>query len=152
MQQQTLEIEGFENKGEFPVDQKNEDLAVPELTEEEDAKTATSITINWTKVDDADSYELLIDGVLNSVGNIQSYTHTDLAYASSHTYQVRSRNEQGYSDWSEVKTFTSDDNPWKDTPVPKKVTWPGGIYGQSTADKAFDQVFQSGDSGFKWGN
>ena len=146
--EQTLEIEGFENKGEFPVDQKNEDLAVPELTEEEDAKTATSITINWTKVDDADSYELLIDGVLNSVGNIQSYTHTDLAYASSHTYQVRSRNEQGYSDWSEVKTFTSDDNPWKDTPVPKKVTWPGGIYGQSTADKAFDQVFQSGDSGF----
>lgn len=145
---QTLEINGFENKGDFPADKENKDLAVPVLTEEEDAKTATSISMNWTAVEGAQSYELLIDGVLNSLGTALSYTHTDLAYASSHTYQVRARNENGYSAWSAEQTFTSDANPWKDTPIPKNITWPGGIYSDRTADKAFDQILQAGDGGF----
>ncbi|MCI9378914.1 MAG: leucine-rich repeat protein [Eubacterium sp.] len=148
---QTLEINGFENKGEFPADTENKDLAVPVLTEDEDAKTATSISVNWTEVDGAESYELLIDGVLNTVGAVSSYTHTELAYASSHTYRVRARNAEGYSAWSEEQTFTSDDDPWKDTPDPIKITWTGSLYNSQGPNLAFDKIFQGGDAGFHSG-
>ncbi len=148
---QTLVIDGFENKGEFPADVENKELEVPVLTEDEGAKTATSVSVNWTEVEGADSYELLIDGVLNSMGTALSYTHADLAFASSHTYRVRARNEKGYSAWSEEHTFTSDADPWKDTPEPVSITWPGTIYSDRTADKAFDRIFQPGDGGFHSG-
>ena len=52
-------------------------------------------------------YELLVDGVVFSVGDVETYTHTDLGYHSEHKYKVRSRNAEGYSEWSEEKTFQS---------------------------------------------
>ena len=145
---QTLVIEGFANDGKLPKDQLNENLAVPTLTENVDAKTPTSITLGWNKVDTATSYELMIDEVVFAVGDANAYTHVDLTYHSEHTYQVRSRNADGYSKWSEKQTFQSAEDPWKDTPTPQTITWSGEIYGNHKADLAFDKVFQQGDSGF----
>ena len=146
--EQTLVIEGFANDGKLPKDQLNENLAVPTLTENIEAKTPTSITLGWNKVDTATSYELMIDDVVFAVGDAQAYTHVDLAYHSEHTYQVRSRNADGYSKWSEKQTFQSAEDPWKDTPKPQSITWSGGLYGNHSADLAFDNSFQTGDGGF----
>lgn len=148
---QTLVIEGFANDGKLPKDQLNENLAVPTLTENVEAKTPTSITLGWNKVDTATSYELMIDDVVFAVGDAQAYTHVDLAYHSEHTYQVRSRNADGYSEWSEKQTFQSAEDPWKDTPKPQSITWTGTLYGNHSADLAFDQAFQQSDGGFHSG-
>lgn len=145
---QTLEITGFENQGDFPADKVNTALAVPTLTEDEAAKTPTSVTLSWNKVDGATSYELMIDGRLYSVGTATTYTHTDLGYASEHTYQVRSRNAEGYSAWSTEMTFKSADDPFRDTPEPVNIDWKGGIYADRAVERAFDHEFQSGDGGF----
>jgi len=145
---QTLVLEGFENDGKLPKDQVNKNLKVPTLAENVEAKTPTSITMTWDKVADATSYELLIDGVVFAVGDVQTYTHTDLGYHSEHKYKVRSRNAEGYSEWSEEKTFQSAEDPWKDTPTPQTITWTGGIYGNHNADLAFDRTFQKSDGGF----
>lgn len=148
---QTLVIEGFANDGNIQKDQLNENLAVPTLTENVDAKTPTSITLGWNKVENATSYELMIDDVVFAVGDADAYTHVDLAYHSEHTYQVRSRNAEGYSKWSEKQTFQSAEDPWKDTPKPQSIKWTGTLYGEHSADLAFDQVFQQGDGGFHSG-
>lgn len=51
---QTVTVEGFENKGVLGADTLNKDLAAPaELTAPEDAKTPTSIVLNWKKVEGA---------------------------------------------------------------------------------------------------
>ena len=86
---QTLVLEGFENDGKLPQDKLNKNLTVPTLTENEEAKTPTSITLAWNKVADATTYELLVDGVVFSVGDVETYTHTDLGYHSEHKYKVR---------------------------------------------------------------
>lgn len=70
------------------------------MSKEED-KTPTSIKLTWEKVAGATGYELMVDGVLNSVGDALEFTHTDLSYHSTHTYQIRSRNAEGYSKWSD---------------------------------------------------
>ena len=145
---QTLVLEGFENDGKLPQDKLNKNLTVPTLTENEEAKTPTSITLAWNKVADATTYELLVDGVVFSVGDVETYTHTDLGYHSEHKYKVRSRNAEGYSEWSEEKTFQSAEDPWKDTPTPQTITWTGGLYGNHSADLAFDRTFQKSDGGF----
>lgn len=146
---QTVVINGFENDGDLPADQPNGNLTAPVLADNTDAKTPTSITVDWEAVEGATSYDLMIDGRFNTVdGEALSFTYRDLEYASEHTFQIRSRNAEGYSEWSETYTFVSDDDPWRNTPVPKKITWPGGIYGNHYADLAFDQIFQPGDGGF----
>ena len=145
---QTLVLEGFENDGKLPQDKLNKNLTVPTLTENEEAKTPTSITLAWNKVADATTYELLVDGVVFSVGDVETYTHTDLGYHSEHKYKVRSRNAEGYSEWSEEKTFQTSEDPWKDTPAPQTITWTGGLYGNHSADLAFDRTFQKSDGGF----
>lgn len=125
---QTLVINGFENEDvNLPVNQLNEDLAAPtNLHDVEEEKTPTSNTIAWDEVESATSYELLIDDMVYEVGNNLSFMHTDQPYNSTHTYKVRSRNEQGYSKWSaEIEATTSQD-PWRNVPTPENVIWTGG--------------------------
>lgn len=124
---QTLTIEGFANDGNIPEDKVNENLAAPEeLTDDETRKTPTSNTLTWQPVEGATSYEILVDGVINTVGKATEYTHIDQPYNSEHTYQVRSRNAEGYSAWSEpeLKAKTALD-PWRNAPE-ANITWNGG--------------------------
>ena len=56
---------------------------------------------------------MLVDGQLYAMGDADSYLHDDLEYHSEHCYQIRSRNKEGYSEWSsEIRTMTLAD-PWR---------------------------------------
>ena len=125
--EQKLVIEGFKNvDADLPVNELDAALAAPaNLVDVEDAKTPTSNKITWEAVEGATSYDVKVDGVVNNVGNVTSYTHTDQAYNSAHTYQVRARGENGYSEWSEELTATTALDPWRNVPA-AKITWEGG--------------------------
>lgn len=141
---QTLTIKGFENNGELPADQRNESLAAPaDLAAPEDAKTPTSIKLTWSAVADATSYELKVDGTVFSVGDATEYEHVDLAYNSTHTYQVRSRNADGYSAWSEPELTTASlEDPWRNVPTPVSVDYAGGE-NWGAIDNAFDHDYNN---------
>ena len=123
---QTLVINGFANDGEFGKDQLNKNLAAPTPTAPEESKTPTSIRVTWELVEGADSYEVKVDGIVNSVGSNTYFDHVDLVYNSEHTYQVRSRNAEGYSEWSTPELVTNSlDDPWRNVPD-STVSWSGG--------------------------
>ena len=162
---QKLVIEGFVNDGKLNSTDLNESLGVPTLIDDEDAKTPSSITLQWNNVTDATGYEILVDGTLDEAGNVTSgmihsakaaegetstFTHTDLNYHSEHSYYIRSVNADGHSRWSAVLTTRSAEDPFRLTPdvTADQITWEGAIYGNHNPILAFDETFQSGDGGF----
>ena len=124
---QTLILEGFENVDtDLPVNELDENLAVPEnLQDVEAEKTPTSNVITWDAVEGATSYDIRVDGVINNVGNTTTYIHNDQDYNSTHTYEVRARGENGYSEWSALIEATTLLDPWRNVPK-ATVTWNGG--------------------------
>ena len=124
---QTVEIKGFVNTFEKMAEQENPNLEAPALSVPEDGKTSSSICLTWTKQNDADCYEMLVDGRLYAMGNADSYEHDDLEYHSAHTYRVRSRNAEGYSKWSEEITEETLSDPWRnEIGASGTITWIGG--------------------------
>lgn len=124
---QTVEIRGFVNEFIRPADKENQSLPVPALRVPEKQKTPTSIWLDWTEIGEADSYEMLVDGNLNAMGDTCSYLHDELEYHSEHTYRVRARNQEGYSPWSEELTASSLLDPWRDEiGALGRVIWTGG--------------------------
>ncbi|UHA73967.1 fibronectin type III domain-containing protein [Paenibacillus sp. 481] len=65
--------------------------------------TSTEVTVTWVAIADATAYEVEADGVVHVV-NSPSYTHANLAPASSHMYKVRAKNDNNVSDWSKPIT------------------------------------------------
>ena len=159
---QKLVISGFVNDGKLSSTELNPDLEAPVLSENEEAKTATSITVQWDAVENADYYQVLVDGEpsddipaekLNTVINgATSFINTGLEFKSTHTYSVRAVNAEGYSEWSNMITTTTKDDPFLNTPTPQDIDWTGNIWGNHGADLAFDQIFQMGDGGFHSNN
>ena len=98
-------------------------------------------------------YDVSVDGVVNTIlpntdGTVPvSYLHENLEYNSSHTYMVRVRTAEGYSAWSDEKTFTSLEDPWRNVPD-VTATWSGELYNNQGPDRACDHELQTGDSGF----
>lgn len=148
---QKVVVEGFENAAKLDADKLAEGMAVPaNLTAPEEGKTPNQITLKWDAVPGATSYELMVDGTLFHIGAETTFQHIDLSYDSEHTYQVRSRNAEGYSAWSKEFKTKSLEDPLRN--VPKgKVTWTGDLYGDHVAELAFDKDFQAGDGGFHSG-
>ena len=124
---QTLVLEGFENiDSKLPVNELDESLAVPTgLHDVAEGKTPTTNVVAWDAVDGADSYEVRVDGIINNVGNATTYAHNDQDYNSTHTYAVRARGENGYSEWSETIEATTLLDPWRNVPD-ATITWNGG--------------------------
>mgnify|MGYP005755030313 FL=1 len=165
--EQKLVIEGFENTGDLNGTGLNENLDVPVLSEDVEAKTPTSITLTWEAVADATGYEILVDGTIDEDGNVTSgminsvaggadatsFTHTGLQYKSEHSYYIRSVNKEGHSAWSEEFVTESADDPFRLSPdvTEDQITWTGGIYSNRNPILAFDETFQSGDGGFHSG-
>ena len=147
---QKLVINGFENDGKLNSTAENSSLSAPTLTEDEDLKTPTSITLNWNTVADATSYELLVDDevIYSVIGGATTFTHEDLQHKSAHSYQVRAVNADGHSAWSDKLETESAEDPFLNTPTPKNVTWSGGLFNNQGPNLAFDQEFQIGGSGF----
>ncbi|HJD34588.1 MAG TPA: hypothetical protein H9911_08625, partial [Candidatus Mediterraneibacter tabaqchaliae] len=165
--EQKLVIKGFENTGDLNSTDLNEDLAAPELKENVEAKTPTSITLEWDVIADATGYEILVDGTVDEDGNVTSgminsvaggaeatsFTHTGLQYKTEHSYYIRSVNKDGHSAWSEEFVTESADDPFRLSPdvTEDQITWTGGIYSNRNPILAFDETFQSGDGGFHSG-
>ena len=154
--EQKLVVEGFDNSQVLDKNELNKSLPAPELTElTEDDMTPTSINVQWTapEVDGIKGYDISVDGEINTIlpnsdGTVPtSYLHENLDYNSAHTYMVRVRTAEGYSNWSGAKTFTSLEDPWRNVPD-ANVTWSGGLYNNQGADRAIDHEFQAGGDGF----
>lgn len=64
--------------------------------------TETSISLGWTAVRFADSYEVEADGVIVDAGNGASYVHADLTPGTLHTYRVRAKSGNVTGEWSET--------------------------------------------------
>ena len=162
--EQKLVIKGFENTGDLNGTGLNKKLSAPALRENVEAKTPTSITLEWDAVDGATGYEILVDGTIDKDGNVTSgminsvaggadatsFTHTGLQYKTEHSYYIRSVNKEGHSAWSEVFVTESADDPFRLSPdvTADQITWEGAIYGSHNPILAFDETFQSGDAGF----
>lgn len=150
---QTLIVEGFVNDGQLGKEEINGTLPAPgNIQAPDEMKTPTSIKLTWDAVADATSYDVEVDGVVNTVGDATNYNHVDLEYHSTHRYRVRSRNINGFSQWSAEFVTTSLEDPWRNTPDPVSVKWTGAIWGSHSADLAFDKIFQDGDGGFHSNN
>lgn len=160
---QTLELTGFANSGSLDANVENANLKVPVLkvpTEENGDLTPTSFRLSWGRVDGATSYELKIDGIINSVpagdaeNPITSLNVTDQAYNSTHTVQIRQRTTEGFSKWSDEITVVTLKDPWRNTPEPVSAQFAGGIWANSSSYsemQAFNhsytdgKMFHSGD-------
>lgn len=134
---QTLVLAGFENKAELPADTLNNKLSAPELSIPENSISDSAITVNWNAVEGATSYEIKADGTVFNMGNATSYTQSGLHFNTTHSYQVRSRNSEGYSEWSPVKQARTLEDPWRNIPS-GKYSWTGGIWSNHNVGYAFD--------------
>lgn len=132
---QTLELGGFKNDGVLDANVEDASLEAPVLktpTEEDGDLTPTSFRLSWDKVDGAISYELMIDGALNSVPAgtdehpVTSFTATDQAYNSTHKVRIRQRTATGFSRWSDEMTVVTLQDPWRNVPQPESVDWKHG--------------------------
>lgn len=63
-----------------------------------------SITIEWSPIDDAISYEIEIDGEVKALGNQTSYCHTTHLTDRLHHYRVRAVSSTGKGQWSEMRS------------------------------------------------
>lgn len=161
---QSLELSGFKNEGAFDANVEDANLQVPTLkqpSEENGDLTPTSFRLNWDKVEGATSYDIMVDGTVNSVPAgtpeepITSLTITDQAYNSTHKVKIRQRTAKGYSKWSEEITAVTLKDPWHNTPSPVSVKFDGGVWAGSDSYKemnAFDHNVADGSNMFHSGD
>ncbi|WP_289731713.1 discoidin domain-containing protein [Thomasclavelia cocleata] len=128
----TVNINGFKNEQDLGEDVLDADLTVPSgLTEV--SKTDSEIAVSWDAVDEAASYDIEVDGVVYRNITSTDYTQVGLDYLTNHTYRVRTVAANGhYSNWSELITIQTDDNPYRNVPN-VTATWD---YGDSWGDLA----------------
>lgn len=136
-----ITIDAFEFAHDLGKDELNPNLIAPTFGESE--TTPTSILINWSEVSEATGYDLMVDGEIQSgfkQGQFK-YLHNELAYGSEHTYRVRSRNAEGYSNWSDEVTINTDLDPWRNVPIGKPSTTIEPFHPAYGLEQAFDQKF-----------
>lgn len=147
---QTLEVTGFKNEGHIGSSQVIDSLQAPTLKAPEDGLTPTSVKLTWNKINGATGYDIMIDGMVNSIpsGETVEFNVTDLPYNSDHTFQIRTRTDKGVSKWSDEISVKTLEDPWRNVPTPETITYEHGIYGDHKAELAFDHTFQQSDGGF----
>ena len=147
---QTLEVTGFKNEGHIGSSQVIDSLQAPTLKAPEDGLTPTSVKLTWNKINGATGYDIMIDGMVNSIpsGETVEFNVTDLPYNSDHTFQIRTRTDKGVSKWSDEISVKTLEDPWRNVPTPETITYEHGIYGNHKVDLAFDHTFQQSDGGF----
>jgi len=108
--------------------------AVPVVTLTE--ASYNSIKTVWESVYGASGYEIEIDGLIIDCGTDNEYIHQNLLPNTKHTYRVRSKNEYGIGNWSElIEKLTLPDIPVnlavETTSSSAKLTWDkvGGAIG-----------------------
>ncbi|MCR3760143.1 hypothetical protein KYB31_14285 [Clostridium felsineum] len=71
------------------------------------AVTSTSMTVNWTAVVGATSYDVEVDGKVITGITSNSYVITGLTAGTDHTYRVRVITAAGTGEWTELTTGTT---------------------------------------------
>ncbi|MBF0818653.1 TIM-barrel domain-containing protein [Streptococcus acidominimus] len=106
-----VKVEGFvsNNREARPTEQVG--TAAPVLSNTPETNTPTEITLNWTPVEGAKSYDIKVDGIVYTNISGTSYTNTDLPYASEHHYKVRAVLADGLTAWSNEVISRTKDNP-----------------------------------------
>lgn len=66
---------------------------------------STSITIGWSTVDGAATYDVMADGEIQSNISDNSFEHKDLKPNSMHVYMVRAVNSDCIGEWSSLQAF-----------------------------------------------
>ncbi len=94
------------NKQSFIIVNQSEKIAkkVPKILNT--SVTATSITLTWSSVANANGYEIEVDGIIKSNGTSTIFVHDNLSPGSQHTYRVKIKNA-GAVHWSETVTLTT---------------------------------------------
>ena len=108
----TLSVEHFNNNA---LPKEITDDTLPEVPKGLEAKEIfdTKNIIGWEEVAGATGYDLLIDGLLFT--NVRNpYTHRELEFTTTYTYQVRACNTLGVSPWSEKISVTTLESSLKD--------------------------------------
>lgn len=65
---------------------------------------SAEIEIRWGEVDGAEGYDVEVDGTVTDNGTASMYLHKGLKAGSEHTYRVRAKAGESYSEWSEGVT------------------------------------------------
>ena len=124
---QSVEITGYVNEEPQQAERENPALAIPVLTAPEEKKNSDSLWLAWTRVQGAETYEMLVDGKLYGMGKGDTFFHDALSYHSRHTYRVRARNQEGYSLWSQELAVDTLLDPWRnEIGALGEVYWEGG--------------------------
>lgn len=89
------------------------------------SSTATSITITWEPIANADIYEASLNGQIISTSET-SVTYGGLNSGTPYEYAVRAHSINGYSDYSETNTISTLPSP-EEKPKPITVTLDGQI-------------------------
>ncbi len=146
-------LDGFVNANE-PVDVP-EDLVLPTVplnfAVPEDGISSTSIRVEWTPVENADSYDIEKDGVRYTGITGDNFVFGDLNFGSTHQFRIRAVNARGVSDWSDLISAQTDEDPWADAieniKVATNITAQSGQEIDKLFDKELGNQFHS-----KWGH
>ena len=134
-----LTINDFINTQDISKNEINENLNAPlNLTAPKEKVTPSSITLNWDKVEDAENYEVEIDGIIYKNISLTEYIHKNLNFDTEYTYRVRSVNKDGYSQWSERLIVRTALDPYRNVPKGMTVKWTEGQYSSDVPANAVD--------------
>lgn len=134
-------IDGFINAND-PVEVP-EDLVLPTVplhfAVPEDGISSTSIRVEWTPVDNAASYDVEKDGVRYTGITGDNFVFGDLKFGSTHQFRIRAVNARGVSDWSDLISAETDQDPWADAIENIKVATNIVAQPGQEIDKLFDK-------------
>lgn len=134
-----LTINDFINSQEISKNEVNTNLSVPaNFTAPEELITPSSITLNWDKVENAETYEIEIDGIVYKNIASNQYIHNNLNFDTDYNYRIRSVNKDGYSPWSENLVVRTALDPYRNVPNGMTVKWTEGHYSDEVPDNAVD--------------
>ena len=134
-----LTINDFVNIQEISKNEVNTKLNTPSnLVAPKDSITSSSIKLNWDKVEEAETYEVEVDGIINKNITSTEYIHKNLDFDTNYTYRIRSVNKDGYSEWSDKLTVKTDLDPYRNVPKNMKAIWTEGQYSNDVPANAID--------------
>jgi hypothetical protein len=81
-------------------------------------KSTNSITLNWEALkEEITGYDIEVDGMILDLGKSTTYTHSNLASPSTHTYRVRAKDGATLGQWSQLISLNTIFEPTSDFEV-----------------------------------
>ncbi|QIK69254.1 DUF5110 domain-containing protein [Erysipelothrix sp. HDW6C] len=149
-------VDGFKNEQEVSPNELVETLAVPQNLASPE-QTPSSITLEWDRVAEAQTYDVEVDGTVFSNILSNDYLSLGLHYDTDYTYRVRTVTSEGHSNWSDALVVRTALDPYRNVPVGMTAEWSGdGSYGGTKPEYVVDgddaTHFHSKDGGDAYTN